>query len=91
LFPSQASLRGERAVSGKRYGGQDLEQPCSWGFLKEKMPAYYEANRTRHPSERFGRPDEIADAAPFLASARASWITGVNLTVDGGFTRNVKC
>lgn len=55
------------------------------------MPAYYEANRTRHPSERFGRPDEIADAAPFLASARASWITGVNLTVDGGFTRNVKC
>lgn len=62
----------------------------SWGFLKEEMPEYYEANRTRHPSGRFGRPEEIADAVLFLASARASWITGVNLTVDGGFTRNVK-
>lgn len=62
----------------------------SWGFLEKEMPDYFEANRTRHPAGRFGRPEEIADAVLFLASARASWITGVNLTVDGGFTRNVK-
>lgn len=62
----------------------------SWGFLEKEMPEYYEANRTRHPSGRFGKPEEIADAVLFLSSARASWITGVNLTVDGGFTRNVK-
>ncbi len=62
----------------------------SWGFLQENMPDYYESNRLRHPSGRFGRPDEIADAVLYLASARASWITGVNLTVDGGFTKNVK-
>lgn len=62
----------------------------SWGFLEQELPDYYEANRARHPSGRFGRPEEIADAVLFLASARASWITGVNLTVDGGFTRNVK-
>lgn len=62
----------------------------SWGFLEKEMPEYFEANRTRHPSGRFGRPEEIADAVLFLASERASWITGVNLTVDGGFTRNVK-
>ncbi|HZV10772.1 MAG TPA: SDR family oxidoreductase, partial [Novosphingobium sp.] len=62
----------------------------SWGFLEEAMPDYYEANRAKHPAGRFGRPDEIADAVLYLASARASWITGVNLTVDGGFTRNVK-
>ena len=62
----------------------------SWGFLEEAMPDYYEANRAKHPGGRFGRPDEIANAVLFLASARASWTTGVNLTVDGGFTRNVK-
>lgn len=62
----------------------------SWGFLKDAMPDYYESNRLKHPSGRFGRPDEIADAVLYLASNRASWITGVNLTVDGGFTRNVK-
>ncbi|KHK93044.1 SDR family NAD(P)-dependent oxidoreductase [Novosphingobium malaysiense] len=70
--------------------GPVLIDDGSWGFLEKELPEYYEANRTRHPAGRFGRPEEIADAVLFLASARASWITGVNLTVDGGFTRNVK-
>jgi len=35
---------------------------------------------------RFGEADEIASAALFLASDEASFITGVNLPVDGGYT-----
>ena len=36
------------------------------------------------PLSRLGRPDDVADACLFLASAGARWITGASLTVDGG-------
>ncbi len=39
-----------------------------------------------HPMARLGRPEEVANAFLFLASDEASFITGTNLMVDGGFT-----
>lgn len=41
---------------------------------------------TRHPMGRLGRPEEIANAALFLASDEASFVTGAPLIVDGGYT-----
>jgi NAD(P)-dependent dehydrogenase (short-subunit alcohol dehydrogenase family) len=38
----------------------------------------------RMPLHRLGEPEDIANAALFLCSDAASWITGVNLVVDGG-------
>ncbi|MFC4494272.1 SDR family NAD(P)-dependent oxidoreductase [Streptomyces ovatisporus] len=39
-----------------------------------------------YPLGRVGRPDDIAAAVAFLASADAAWITGITLPVDGGIT-----
>jgi len=42
------------------------------------------ASEARIPLGRYARPDEVADVTLFLASARASYVTGVILTMDGG-------
>jgi NAD(P)-dependent dehydrogenase (short-subunit alcohol dehydrogenase family) len=40
----------------------------------------------QHPLGRFARPEEIAQAAAWLCSDRASYVTGHDLMVDGGYT-----
>ncbi|TAL70407.1 MAG: SDR family oxidoreductase [Bacteroidetes bacterium] len=41
------------------------------------------------PAGRFGKPEDLANAAGFLASGESSFITGINLPVDGGFLRTL--
>lgn len=45
--------------------------------------------RARIPMGRYGRAEEIAEVAAFLASDKSSYMTGQNLRVDGGITRSV--
>lgn len=62
------------------------------GFIKtnmsslalEKDPERKKKVLSRTPLRRLGRPEEVADAAFFLVSESASFITGVILPVDGG-------
>ena len=44
-----------------------------------------EASRNRHAMKRFGRPEEVAEAALYLASDAASFTTGTVMAVDGGW------
>jgi 3-oxoacyl-[acyl-carrier protein] reductase len=41
------------------------------------------------PMRRMGEPEELAATVAFLASERASYITGVALQIDGGFVRSI--
>ncbi len=54
-----------------------------WEQAKQSNPEFYGAVLRTIPWGRMGTPEEVADAVTFLASERASWITGVCLVVDG--------
>jgi 3-oxoacyl-[acyl-carrier protein] reductase len=56
--------------------------------LVEKDPAFASA-RAEIPLGRFGQPEEFAAAVTFLASERASFITGVSMAVDGGWVKSL--
>jgi 3-oxoacyl-[acyl-carrier protein] reductase len=57
--------------------------------LHGSMEQAQEAAREQIPAGRLGTPEEIAAAAAFLCSERASYITGVSLLVDGGLTHGL--
>ncbi|KAL3695888.1 hypothetical protein R1sor_009964 [Riccia sorocarpa] len=49
-------------------------------------PAYYDDIIARTPMRRVGEPHEVASTVAFLCLPASSYITGQNITIDGGFT-----
>jgi 3-oxoacyl-[acyl-carrier protein] reductase len=60
-----------------------------WHVREQQMPDFFKAVLGRNPMGRMGAPEEVANAVTFLASPRASFITGANLVVDGAITQRV--
>ncbi len=59
------------------------------GFLDDVVPngrQVLEDNGKLHPIGRMARPEEIAEVIAFLASPKASYVTGSLVMADGGYT-----
>lgn len=52
------------------------------------LEAYEATVAPSHPMNRLGKPQEVAMAVVYLASDEASWTTGANISVDGGWSAN---
>jgi NAD(P)-dependent dehydrogenase (short-subunit alcohol dehydrogenase family) len=84
------NLTQQLAVEGGPHGiravcvspGFTVTPMTAW--LVDSGPQPFKDNIARIPLGRVGQPADIVNAALFLASDEASWITGVNLVVDGG-------
>ena len=57
-----------------------------WSDRLAESPDVFETLSAWYPLQRVGEPEDIANAALFLASDESSFITGINLPVDGGLT-----
>jgi 3-oxoacyl-[acyl-carrier protein] reductase len=61
-----------------------------WHVIEQNRPDFYKQALARNPMGRMGTPEEVANAVVFLASPRASFITGANLICDGSMTQRVQ-
>ncbi len=81
------SLALELAPEGIRVNGVSpgpIDTPMAQATTSN--PELLEAYEATIPLGRFGRPEEVAEAIAYLASPRASFITGAELAIDGGLS-----
>jgi 3-oxoacyl-[acyl-carrier protein] reductase len=60
-----------------------------WNMVEKNMPDYFKQAMARNPTGRAATPQDIANAAVFLASPASSYTTGINMIVDGTISRRV--
>lgn len=61
-----------------------------WNSIEDTNPTLFAEALALNPTGRMATPQEIANAAVFLASPAASFVYGTNLVVDGALTRGVQ-
>jgi 3-oxoacyl-[acyl-carrier protein] reductase len=82
---SQALMLAPKKIRVNAIAPGAIEFPGGmWDERKKSNPELYNAILRSIPWGRLGAPEEVANAALFLCSDAASWVTGQTLSVDGG-------
>ncbi len=81
-----AALTHALAVS---LAGRVRVNSISPGWIETQGSVYSGADAVQHPAGRVGCPEDIAHMVLYLCSARAAFITGENICIDGGMTRQM--
>jgi 3-oxoacyl-[acyl-carrier protein] reductase len=82
---SQALALASKKIRVNAIAPGSIEFPGGiWEQRKASDPELYNAILRSIPWGRLGTPDEVANAALFLCSDAATWVTGQTLSVDGG-------
>ena len=76
-----------RGVRSNSISPGPVETPLLMEWLL-KDEAAKQLRLARNPSGRFGKPEEIVNAAIYLASDESRWTNGANFVIDGGITVN---
>ena len=81
-----AALTHAMAVS---LAGRARVNSISPGWIDTSYTVYDGSDATQHPSGRVGNPMDIANMVMFLCSDKAGFITGENICIDGGMTKQM--
>ena len=82
---SQALALAEHGIRVNAIAPGSIEFPGGvWERVKHEKPEQYAKILATIPFGRYGKPEEVAWVALFLASPLAGWITGQTIVVDGG-------
>ena len=84
----RAALTGWTKLYADLHAAEGIRMNALLPGFTDSLPEK-EARRARIPMGRYARAEEIANAAAFLVSDKASYITGQSLKVDGGLTRSI--